>query len=170
MMVNIIGIASRFDSPFLYTTVPTTVGLAIGGKYDQRAQERYPATNVSLVARSGRFVLLAENYSKWELEFESFQTAYVVQVGFLAIPKRLLLAADYGAYIAGEMKNPPAVLQTDLRRQLDEVQWRVAAHVYLVRNIGLLSLLYTNRAIANADKALDANVEQTVRLEAQYRF
>lgn len=170
LSINIIGMFSRFDTPFLYTSVPTTLGIAIGAKYDQRAQERYPATNVSAVFRMSRFVLLAENYSKWELEFESFQTAYVVQVGYLLIPKRLLLAADFGAYLAGEMKNPPAILETDLRKQLDEQQWRVAAHLYVVRNIGLLSLLYTNRAVANADKALPANVEQTVRLEAQYRF
>jgi len=168
--VNIIGTYSRYDSPFLYTTVPTTLGVAVGGKYDQRAQERYAAANLSLVFRSGRFVLLAENYSKKEFEFDSFQTAYVVQVGFLAIPKRLLLAADFGQYLPGKMSKPPVQEQTDLLRQNKETQWRAAAHVYLVRNIGLLSVLYTNRNVANAKDGLPDNVEQTVRLEAQYRF
>lgn len=170
LAVNIIGFTSRFDTPFLYTSVPTTLGVAVGVKYDQRAQERYAAGNASLVFRHERFVLLAENYSKLEFEFESFQTAYVVQVGFLAIPKVLLLAADFGEYLPGTMKNPPANLETDLQRQLAERQWRAAAHLYLVRNIGLLTLLYTDRTVANAKKDLPANREQTLRLEAQYRF
>ncbi len=168
--INIIGTFSRYDTPFLYTTVPTTLGVSLGAKYDQRAQERFAAANVSGVFRSGRFVLLAESYSKQEFEFESFHTAYVVQTAFLAIPRLLLLAADFGEYLPGEMKNPPAKLETDLARQLAERQWRVAAHLYLVRNIGLLSLLYTNREVANANAALPANLEQSVRLEAQYRF
>ncbi len=167
---NIIGTLSRFDTPFLYTTVPTTLGLALGVKYDQRSQERFVGINGGGTFRSGRLVIMAENYSKQEFEFDSFQTAYVVQVGFLAIPRVLLLAADFGEYLPGEMKNPPAKLETDLLRQLAERQWRAAAHVYLVRNIGLLSLVYVDRTVANSKVGLPANQERNLRLEAQYRF
>ena len=167
---NILGHYSRFDNPFLYTPVPTTLALTFGAKYDQRAQERYAAANSSLVLRMNRLVLMAENYSKQEFEFESFQTAYVVQLGFLAIPKRLLLAADFGEYLPGEMKNPPQLKETDLRKQLDERQWRLAAHLYFYRNIGIVSLLYKNRSVSNIKPGLPANQEQQVSLEAQYRF
>lgn len=169
--LNVIGYYSRFDNPFLFTPVPTTLAFLVGVKYDQRAQERYPALNVSAIFRSNRFVFLGESYTKKELEFDSLQTAYVAQVGFLAIPKRLLLAADFGAYVILQpMKNPPATLQTDLKKQLDEQQWRLAAHYYLYRNIGILSLLYKDRTIKNAKEGLAANREQRVSLEAQYRF
>ncbi|HAN31307.1 MAG TPA: hypothetical protein DCQ06_06875 [Myxococcales bacterium] len=168
---NILGHYSRFDNPFLYTPVPTTLAFTFGAKYDQRAQERYAATNSSLVLRTNRLVLMAENYSKQELEFESFQTAYVVQLGFLVIPKRLLIAADFGEYlIPSPMKNPPSLLQTDLKKQLEERQWRLAAHMYFYRNIGIVSLLYKNRSVANPKPGLPANLEQQLSLEAQYRF
>ena len=167
--VNIIGMYSRWDTPFLYTPVPMTLGFTLGAKYDQRAQERYPATNASAVFRWNRFVAIAENYSKWELEFESFQTAYNIQVGFLLWPKYLLIAADFGEYIAGDMKNPPAKLETDLKKQLDERQWRAALHWYFLRNIGVATLLYTDRTVENA-KGGDPLREREVRLEAQYRF
>ena len=167
--INVIGMYSRFDTPFLYTPAPTTLAFLVGGKYDQRAQERYPAMNVFAIFRSGRFVLLGENYSKQELEFDSFQTAYVIQAGFLAIKKRLLLAADFGEYIAGEMKNPPAKLETDLRKQLDERQWRLAAHFYFYRNVGVMSLLYKDRRIQNPNGP-EFNREQQLSLEANYRF
>lgn len=167
--VNVIGMYSRFDTPFLYTPAPTTLAFLVGGKYDQRAQERYPAVNIFSIFRHGRFVLMAENYTKQELEFDSFQTAYVVQLGFLAVKKRILLAADFGEYLAGEMKNPPAKLETDLKKQLDERQLRFAAHFYFYRNVGVMSVLYKDRSIQNA-KGGPANREQEVSLEAQYRF
>ena len=171
LAVNVIGHYSRFDSPFLYTPVPLTLAMWAGAKYDQRAQERYPAVNVAAVFRWNRFVLLTESYTKKELEFDSLQTAYVAQIGFLAIPKRLLLAADFGAYvILQQMKNPPATLETDIKKQLDEQQFRVAAHFFFYRNIGILSLLYKDRQVQNAKAELPANREQGVSLEAQYRF
>ncbi len=167
--VNVIGMYSRWDTPFLYTPVPMTLGFTFGAKYDQRAQERYPAANVSAVFRWNRFVAIAENYSKWELEFESFQTAYNLQLAFLVVPKYLLLAADFGEYVAGDMKNPPAKLETDLKKQLDERQWRAALHWYFLRNIGVATLLYTDRTVENASGG-DPLREREVRLEAQYRF
>ncbi len=169
--VNVIGHYSRFDNPFLYTPVPTTLAVTLGAKWDQRAQEKYAAANLAVVFRMNRLVVMAENYSKKEFAFDSLQTAYVVQAGFLVIPKRLLVAADFGEYlIPQQMKNPPATLETDIKKQLDERQWRVAAHMYFYRNIGIVSLLYKNRTVANAKEGLPANKEEQVSLEAQYRF
>ncbi len=167
--INAIGTYSRFDTNFVYTPLPTTLAFLVGAKYDQRAQERYPAVNAFSILRKGRLILIGEFYGKKELEFDSTQYAYVIQAGFLAIKRKLFLAADFGSYIASEMQNPPQTLETDLRKQLDEQQFRFAAHYYFYRNIGVMSLRYKNRQVQNANGP-DANVEEEVRLTAQYRF
>ncbi|MFZ4577238.1 MAG: hypothetical protein ACOYOB_02490 [Myxococcota bacterium] len=180
--LNVFGTVSRFDSPFLYTSVPLTWGLTLGAKYDQRAQERYPAFNLNNVFRYKRVVATAEVYGKYALDFEqksiipgANQLAYNVQVGVLAIPKVLLLAADYGAYVAGKRLAGPDKLETDLRKQLDEFQYRAAAHVYVWRNIGVVSLLYRFREVAGALNSSGVTVgpktnEQEVLVSTQYRF
>ena len=114
--VNLIGYVSRWDSPFLYTPAPTALGLQVGVKYDQRAQERYPALNASSSFRWNRFLVMGEFYGKQELEFESTQMAYNLQAAFLLWPKHLLLAADFGQYLPTEMKNPPEQMETDIRK------------------------------------------------------
>lgn len=169
LSLNLIGFTSRWDSPMLYTKVPTALGFVLGFKYDQRAQERYPAMNAQGIFRSGQFIALAETYVKRELEFESWQYAYNLQLGYLLVPKHLLLAADIGQFIAGEMTNPPAVEETDIRRQNNELQWRVGLHWYYWRSIGVMSLIYTDSLTAGRNGNPDV-VERTLQLTAQYRF
>lgn len=166
---NLIGVTSRWDSPMLYVNSPTALGLQFGAKYDQRAQERYPAFNLNATLRTGPFIAIAEGYLKRELEFESWQYAYNVQVGFLAIKKTLLLAADIGSYIATEMKNPPQTVETDIKKQKDELQWRVGAHWYFWRNIGVLSLLYDDHLVKGNATTPETH-DRILRLIAQYRF
>jgi len=166
---NAIGHTSRWDSPMLFVPVPTALNFRLGAKYDQRAQERYPAFNMQATFKSGPLILLGEGYLKRELEFESWQGAYNFQVGFLAIKKTLLLAADFGQYLAGEMKNPPAVAETDIRRQDDETQWRIAAHWYFFRNIGVLSLLYDDHVVKDNATGNETH-DRILSLIAQYRF
>ena len=125
---NAVGYYTRWDSPFLYTPVPLTFAAAIGAKYDQRVQERYPAANIQFAFRWKRIIVLAEGYGKRELEFRNNQFAYNVQVGVLAWSKRLMLAGDFGQYLASDFEDPPDMLLTDLRRQLGELQYRFAAH------------------------------------------
>lgn len=167
---NIVGQFSRFDSQLLYTPVPTTFSVMAGAKWDQRAQERYAAWNVNAVLRSGRLIAQAETYQKKEFEFDSFQYAYVIQAGYLAIPKRLMFAADFGEYIAGDLENPPDTIETDLGKQRDERQWRVAAHLYLYKTIGRLTLLYANRTLQADRRDRDGYNIQRFLLEGQYRF
>lgn len=168
--LNLIGYWSRWDSPMLYTAAPTTLAVAAGVKYDQRAQERYPAANVNVAFRHGRVIAIGEVYAKRELEFESSQLAYNVQLGVLLIPKRLLLAADFGEFLAGEMENPPVELETDLRRQVQETQWRAALHMYLWRNIFTGSLLYTDRHVDPVPGQSEEQVEREIKVVGQYRF
>jgi len=190
VMLNIKGYYSRFDTPFLYTPMPLTVGLLVGGKFDQREQERFFSTNVQGAVRWGHFVLLAEQYTKRVLAFEpvgggapkelfdSTQLAYHVQLGFLAVPKHLMLAADFGEFVADEFSTlTQSVFEgSRLRKPNDERQIRAAAHFYFYRDIGVLSLVYNYRLERNGERDAEAVdgyrdlTEQSVDLVAQYRF
>ena len=171
--LNLKGHSSRFDTGFLYTTVPTTASIVLGGKYDQRPLERYPAANAQLLFRSGRFILTGEFYGKKELEFDSTQYAYNVSAGVLLVPKNLFLAADFGAFIAGDLKNPPEDLfdaGTDVRSQRDEQQARAALHWYFYRHVGVLSALYRYRDVKSSRDQKDGYKESEGRLVASYWF
>jgi hypothetical protein len=166
LQFNIVGAFTRFDSPFLYTPVPLTAGAFLGAKFDQRDDERYPALNAFALFRWNRLALQAESYSKYELNFRSFQTAYVVQAGVLVIPKRLLLAADWGQYLA----QPYAVANSVLQNPLEEWQFRAAAHVYVWKNIGIASAVFRERHQAPREGTTQETIEREVSAELQFRF
>lgn len=167
---NLIGFTSRWDSPFLLSPTPTAVAVRLGAKYDQRAQERYPAINAGLTARHGRFVFSFEDYYKRELNFGSIQNAYNVTLGALVIKKKLMVAADFGQFLASDFTNPPEQLQTDLKKIRDETQWRAALHYYFRGNIGLLSLIYSDHYLAANEAGKDNERKHSIKLVAQYRF
>ncbi|MEZ4429824.1 MAG: hypothetical protein R3A51_19270 [Nannocystaceae bacterium] len=168
--MNLVGYYNRFDSPMLYTPVPLTFTLTIGGKYDQRAQERYPAVNVQSVFRWKRLIVLGEFYGKRELNFKNWQWAYVAQVGVLAWSKRLLLAADFGQYLATDFEQPPEVPGYDLRRQLQELQYRVAAHIYIWRDVFLAQLVWRERQVEPPPGMSDNQIYRDLRLLLMYRW
>ncbi len=169
---NVIGYYNRWDTPFLYTKSPMTLALVGGVKYDQRAQERYPAWNAQTVFRYWRFHVQGEYYGKRELEFRNFQNAYNVQLGFLAWEKRVLLAGDFGQFLATDFESPPdpGDVQIDLRRQLQSTQWRTAAHVYLWRNVFFASAVYQNRREETAFNEGTFADSQEARLLFTYRW
>lgn len=166
LQANLIGSFSRFDSPFLYTPVPLTVGALLGARYDQRDAERFPAVNAYFLLRWNRLVLNLENYTKRELDFGSWQTAYVAQVGLLVVPKKLMVAADFGQYVA----QPYERASSDSPRLQNEWQARAAVHYYFWKNIGLVSLLYRERHQDPRDATHPENLERQVSLEMQYRY
>jgi len=171
--INFVGVWSRFDSPFLYTPAPLMASVQLGVKFDQRAQERYPAANVIGILRWKRLYFQAETYMKRELEYEFNALAWNVQAGLLVLPKRLLLAGDVGEFTAGAMGNVSVLLQPDLKKQLkqlDERQWRVAAHLYFWRNIGIISALYRDRVVQAPGGVGDPTHEKEALLSAQFRF
>jgi len=173
LWMNLVGYYNRFDSPLLYTPAPTTLAISVGGKYDQRAQERYPAANIQATFRYRRLILLSEVYGKRELNFGSWQVAYNLQVGVLPIKKRLLLAGDFGQYLASPFERPPAELGYDLRRQNQEMQYRVAAHVFLWRELFMVTFLWGDRRVRTSALSTAAAVvskQQDLRLVFQYRF
>ncbi len=175
LWMNLVGYYNRFDSPMLYTPVPLTFVLAVGSKFDQRPQERYPAVNVQATFRYRRIILLGEMYGKRELAFGSWQGAYNIQLGVLAVKKRLLLAGDFGQYLTTPYESPPPTLGYDLRRQNQETQFRVASHIYLWRELFMLTLLYADRRVltSNLVAMTEAPVltrNQDLRVIFQYRF
>ena len=175
LWMNLVGYYSRFDSPLLYTPVPTTFVMALGAKYDQRPQERYPAVNLQTTFRYRRLILLGEVYGKRELNFGSWQLAYNIQMGILAVKKRLLLAGDFGQYRTTPYERPPVELGYDLRRQQQEMQYRVAAHVYVWRELFMLSLLWADRRVLSSNlidnqEKTTVTKNQDIRLVFQYRF
>ncbi len=180
--INAIGYHNRFDTPYLFTPVPLTLAFLVGAKYDQRANERFPATNVFMILRWRWLHFAVENYSRRVLDYGSWQTAYNAQIGILAVPKRLLLACDYGQYIALPFENPPDSYKDLDVKPLNETQFRAAIHYYFWKNIALLSLRYQDHATevqtdetlvggtSGADGSTEYEHEREVRLEVQYRF
>jgi hypothetical protein len=168
--MNAIGYYARWDSPFLYTPAPLTLAVAVGAKYDQRPQERYPAANVQAVFRWKRIHFSAESYTKRELAFGNWQTAYNLQLGVLAWSKRLLLAGDFGQYLATTFDNPPDDPGSDLRRQLRELQYRVAAHFYIWRDVFYATAIFRDRRVEPAAPRVGIQTVQDIRLLLTYRF
>ncbi len=177
---NIAGRYTRFDTNFLYTPVPLTAAVVLGGKYDRRATERYPAGNGQIVFRYGRFLAFTEGYVKRELEFDSTQGAFNVTGGFLVWPKHIYVSADFGRYISGNLQSAPQQMTdagADVRKQRDEQLVRGAVHWYFYQNVGVLSLLYRHRDVkATRDANLDvldsksAYKEREGRIIVQFRF
>jgi len=186
---NVMGNYSQWDRMRLYVPAPATLALLFGAKYDQRASETFPAGHFEGVLRAGRFVARAEAYMKWataktrhksdDVEFTYAPWAWNLQAGYLIIKKRLMIAADYGVFTAemGDVKigdksvtiNKGDLKDSDLRKQLNEDMFRAAAHIFVKRNIGVLTLVYRQRRLEKVD-ADGWNVERSVKLEGQYRF
>ncbi len=152
--ITALGIYNRFDSPFLYRPVPMAAAFSIGAKYEQRERERFPAAHGMAVFRYGILAAQFESYNKAELNFGALQTANYLQVGVLAVPELLFLAADVGHFyssdfgqlttltkipIAGDLADIP----NSIRRQQNQIQARAAAHWYFWRQNGVLTLRYT---------------------------
>jgi hypothetical protein len=160
------GRFDRWDTRFLYIEVPMGLSVYLGGRYDQRAAERFPAANLAVLFRAWRFIGTVEGYVKRELEFKTWQFSYNIQAGMLIIPKWLMLAADFGQYLPEDIPNVPDQLED----QQDELQWRVALHLFVYKDRGVFTVLYKDRKVSNANNKGADLIERELRLEAQYRF
>jgi hypothetical protein len=171
---NIVGYYSRFDSPYIYNPEPLTIAALVGGKFDQRSQERYPAWNGTGVIKWWHFYLSGETYWKREIEFGSWQYSYLAQLGVLVWPRHIMVAGDFGEYIAGDLDRVPDNINSeigdDIRRQRDERQARAIIHWYAYEQTGLISLRYTYRDVKNGRFAEDGYREQELTGIATYRF
>ena len=164
-----IGRFDRWDTRFLYTPVSRALTFYLGGRYDQRDRERFPAVNLAALFRWKRFEVIAEGYGKRELNFNTWQGSYNLQVGYLVIPKRLFLAADVGQFYATDFEGD-VVIDSELGRIVDETQARGAVHFYIWRNTGVITLLYTYRTVEASDVDDDPLKSHSLRVETQFRF
>ena len=63
------------------------------------------------------------------------------------------------------------MFETELRRQKNELQWRLALHWYFYKNVGVASLLYRDREVEPADpQQKEPDRERALSLVVQYRF
>lgn len=169
----VFGRFDRWDTRFLYTEASRALTWYLGGRYDQREFERYPWANTSVLFRWGRVLASLEGNIKYETNFETVQMSGNLLVGVLVWPKHVYLSADIGGFRASDFKNVqelPNPLPTDLSRLTDQLQWRIAAHWYVWRNQGLLTLLYTDSRTESFDAGNDDDIQRELRLEAQIRF
>lgn len=169
LQINAVGHYSRFDTPFLYTPVPLTVGIFLGAKYDERDMERFFSQNLHTAIRYNRLILMFEGFLKQELEFEANQLSYNIQAGFLLWPKHIMLAGDFGEFINGDMQNPPEFFSSELRRQRDIFQYRAGIHWYFFRQIGVVSAIYRDRIIREGRGREEDHIRE-VKLFARYFF
>lgn len=180
-----IGIYNRFDSPFLYRPVPMAAAFALGGKFEQREQERFPAVHGVGIFRYGLFSVQAESYTKAELNFGAVSMANYLQVGFLAWPEWFFVAADvghltnsdfgelskYGYTVPGDLNNIP----NRVKRNAGTLEARLALHWFFWRQNGVMSLRYTysqtdpNGIGPQADRSFPVVTNEFI-LQTQLRF
>lgn len=166
---DIAGHFGRWDTRMLYTPTSLAATFFLGSRYDERDAERYSASNANLLLRYSRLIINLEGYLKREFNFGAWQWSYNAQVGILVIPKYLMIAGDVGQFYATEFDELPAN-NTGLSRPNDEFQWRLAAHVYVWRTVGIVSLLYTDAREENQEEGEADEHDRTLRLQFGYRF
>jgi hypothetical protein len=81
----------------------------------------------------------------------------------LAVTKRLFFAGDFGQYLTTEFENPPTVPGYDLKRQIQELQYRAAAHVYLWRDVLFFTAIWRDRRLDGGQIVQDARLLLTYR-------
>jgi hypothetical protein len=182
MQFNLVGHYDRLDSPFLYTEVPLTAAILAGARFDQRPVERYVAWNTFAIFRYWRFLLRAEHYGRYVLDFDGVQTAWNVQLSFLIVPRMLMFAADVGgSHLAVDYLLPSGFeFSSDFPQPMEVFQFRAALHWFYFRQIGILTLFYSmrmdcQRVFGDQCRPPDtqpeaAITEHEIRLEAQFRF
>ncbi len=184
LQVNIVGHYNRFDTPLLYTPVPLTIAFLAGARYDQRPVERYVAWNAFAILRYDWFLLRAEHYGRYVIDFDGVQTAWNVQASVLLVPRVLMLAADVGGFFVPIGYDPAVVsmigYSSQFNQPIETFQVRGALHWWAFRNIGRISLLYSmqmncQHVFGGECRPPDSQPEASlttheVRLEAQVRF
>lgn len=169
LTLRAIGFPTPYDTQLLYAPSPPALGLSAGIRYDHRAQERFPAAHLGLVFRSGHLLVASEAFGKRELAFGSTQLAYDVLAGWLLWPRRLLVGAEVGVTLVGDLQAPPARpledLGVEVAHQRDEAQARAVAHVFVHRGVGVLSLRVVRREV-RASRAAEAGFRTTELLAA----
>jgi hypothetical protein len=171
--VNAAGRYDRFDNPMLYTPLPLTIAFQVGYKYEQRASERFMVGYAFGILRWWHFLVRAEAFTRYVLDYNAAQTSWNVLVGALIVPRTLFFAADIGSFVhnapyqglSGSAMTPPQVTYIP-----EEFQVRGALHWYYYRNVGMLSLLYAYTNTVDPSNPLTLPQTHLIQLETRFRF
>ena len=86
----------------------------------------------------------------------------------LVWPKHLLIGADFGAFVADDYKTLK-VTRTEVNRQRDEQQWRVALHYFLWKSTAMMTVLYRDDALQATPKDPQQRIRE-LTANLQFRF
>lgn len=176
LQLDLVGHYDRIgDNPYLYTPVPLTTSVLVGAKFDTLPNEQDIGWHALAVFRYWHFQVRAENYNRYVLDYGAVQTAYNVMVSALLVPRTLLLAADIGGfYHPVGYSNLPAgttgMTPRGVTYQPELLQYRAALHWFFYRNVGILSLVYSETQREHVATALVADTERVLRIESRFRF
>jgi hypothetical protein len=171
--LNLYGHYDRFDNVIPYVPDPGTVAVLVGGKYDQRAAERFIGLNTTAVLQYWHFTLRAESYSALILDDPMtipFQTGFNVMLCALLAKRLFVLCGDATGYYQpiDYSMGPPN--DPTFRNQRETFMWRTAFHWYVFRNTGMLSVMYREQYNEMDPNPRRFETERQLRLEARFRF
>lgn len=176
LQVDIAGHYDRIgDNPYMYTPSPLNISLVAGLKYDTLPNERQLAWHALGIFRFWHFQLRAESYSRYVFDYDAAQTAWNLMGTVLIVPRTLLFAADVGGfYHVSPYHNLPtgstAMTPSGVTYQPEQFQYRAALHWFFYRNIGILSLVYSETQREHVATALSPDIERVIRIESRFRF
>ena len=170
---NIVGRYDRFDTPMLYTPLPLTVAVQVGTKFEQRPVERFQVGYAMGVVRWWHFMLRAETFTRYVLDYGAVQSSWNVLIGALIVPRLLFFSADIGSFVhvspyaglTGTSTVPPQVSYAP-----EQFQMRAALHLYYFRNVAMLSLLYAYTNTVDPTNPLTLPTTHLIQLETRFRF
>lgn len=168
-----LGYWSRWDSPFIYVPVPTTLVFELGGQYVQDPQERFPLGHAHLLFRWGHIHVDLEAVYRKELNFDSSRNAFRAELGVLLWPKTLFAAVDYGRSEGTAMNSPPASVGNAMESGMVATKaFRAALHYYVWRHVGTLSVLYVNQEedYSMVDAEREKETDHRVSVQMKYGF
>jgi hypothetical protein len=169
--INLIGLYSQWNSPFLYQETSEVLALLVGAKFDQRAFERFFAADWQLVFRYKRLVASFENYVKREIAYGAWQIMYHGELGYLLWPEYFLLGVDGGQFWSQQFADPNTpVDKLENFSAYNYWQARAVVHWFFWKNTGIASLAYVHESTGPLRNQDQAKIEDSIRIEAQYRF
>lgn len=179
LQLDIAGHYDRIgDNPYMYTESPLNLSVLAGVKYDTLPNERQLAWHALGIFRWSRFQLRAESYSRYVFDYDAAQTSWNVMATVLIVPRLLLFAADVGGFyhvapyhnLPPTTVSPPPPTPTGVTYQPEQFQYRAALHWFFYRNVGILSLVYSETQREHVASALVPDIERVIRIESRFRF
>ncbi|MCS6856649.1 MAG: hypothetical protein NZM37_02960 [Sandaracinaceae bacterium] len=174
MFFDIAGRIDRFDTLFVYTPNPLGLQFSIGGRYDQRPNERGILWQAGFFFRYWHFLLRGDYFGRYVLDYNAINTTFNVSLSVLIIPKVLMIAGDFGGLyrLASYQGLPPGRRTPEgVSYQPEQTTWRVGVSWFFWRRTGVATMVYTeNHREWDPGNPLRYPIERILQLEARFRF